>query len=223
MFRKKKDETVKAGQGAGSDDGDAGISAPPLKPFTRKGTHAPSKPPTAASFHPDIPRRSPPEIPGISPRRAERSLTGIQDSKRLMIGRDIILSGEITSFDRLVVEGRAEVAIEGADMIEVTSSGFFKGSADVEEADISGRFEGKLIARDQLIVRAGGRISGTIRYGRIVIEAGGEISGDMRALESGNADGGADEGADEDGAPDDIVIETPKRKRSPAKTPAGKK
>ena len=135
MFRKKRGETMKAGQGTGGDDGDADISAPPLKPFTRKGTHAPSKPPAAASFHPDIPRRSPPEIPGILPRRAERSLTGSQDSKRLMISRDIILSGEITSCDRLVVEGRAEVAIEGADIIEVTPSGFFKGSADVEEAE----------------------------------------------------------------------------------------
>ncbi len=223
MFRKKKGETVKAGNGTESDDGYAEISAPPLKPFTRKGTHAPSKPPAVASFHPDIPRRSPSEITGLSPRRATRSLTGSPDSKRLMIGRDIILSGDITSCDRLVVEGRAEVTIEGADIIEVTSSGFFKGSADVEEADISGRFEGELIARDQLIVRAGGRISGTIRYGRIVIEAGGEISGDMKSLESGNADGEADDGADEDGAPDDIVIETPKRKRSPSKTPAGKK
>ena len=219
MFRKKKGEPVTAGNETGGRNGDADISAPPLKPFTRKGTHAPSKPPAAASFPPDIPRRSPPEIPGISPRRTERSLTGSQDSRRLMIGRDITLSGKITSCDSLVVEGRAEVTIEGADMIEVAASGFFKGSADVEEADISGRFEGNLIARDQLIVRAGGRISGTIRYGRIVIEAGGEISGDMRALESGNADGGADE----DGAPDDIVIETPKRKRSTAKTPVEKK
>ncbi len=217
MFRKKKGETEKSGQG--SDNGDADISAPPLKPFTRKGTHTPSKPPASASFHPDIPRRSPPEIPGISPRRSERPLTGNQDSKQLMIGRDIILSGEIISCDRLIVEGRAEVAIEGANMIEVAPSGFFKGSADVEEADISGRFEGKLIARSQLIVRAGGRISGTIRYGRIVIEAGGEISGDMSALESVTPD----DGAGEDGASDDIVIETPKRKRNPAKTPAGKK
>ncbi len=227
MFRKKKDETAKPGQGAEGDGSDADISAPPLKPFTRKGTHAPSKPPPSASFHPDIPRRSPPEIPGLSPRRTEHSLSGGQDSKWLTIGRDIIISGEIISCDRLVVEGRAEVTIEGADMIEVTSSGFFKGSADIKEADISGRFEGKLTARDQLIVRAGGRVSGTIRYGRIVIEAGGEVSGDMRALESGSADGGTNGGTgggtDGDGSPDDIAVETPKRKRSPAKTPAGKK
>ena len=190
MFRKKKDQTDKPVDGSG---GEADISAPPLKPFTRKGTHTPSKPPAAATYHPDIPRRSPPEIPGLASRRTERSLTGNQDSKQLVIGRDIILNGEVTSCDRLVVEGRAELVIEGAHMIEVTSSGFFKGSADVEEADISGRYEGDLVAREELIVRAGGRISGTIRYGRIVIEAGGEISGDMRALESGTADDGADE------------------------------
>ena len=65
-------------------------------------------------------------------------------------------------------------------------TGFFKGNVVVEEADISGRFEGELTVTSQLTVRAGGRVSGTIRYGKIVIEAGGEISGDMSALSSGN-------------------------------------
>jgi len=39
------------------------------------------------------------------------------------------------------------------------------------------------VARDKLIVRASGKVSGSIRYGRIVIESGGQISGDMKALE----------------------------------------
>lgn len=105
------------------------------------------------------------------------------DNKRLVVGRDIRLSGEITACDKLVVEGHVEVSLPGARVIEVSQSGYFKGAADVEEADISGRFEGELIARDRLVVRAGGRISGTIRYGRIVIESGGEISGDMQTLD----------------------------------------
>jgi len=61
--------------------------------------------------------------------------------------------------------------------------GFFRGTAEVDEADISGRFEGSLIARQKLTIRKGGRIDGSVRYGRIVIESGGEISGDMAALE----------------------------------------
>jgi hypothetical protein len=36
MFQKKNEELA----------GDAKMSAPPMKPFTKKGSHAPSKPPT---------------------------------------------------------------------------------------------------------------------------------------------------------------------------------
>ncbi len=56
-------------------------------------------------------------------------------------------------------------------------------NADVAEADISGSFDGELMAREHLIVRAGGHVKGKVRYGRIVIEAGGEVSGDMQTLE----------------------------------------
>lgn len=190
MFRKKKDEPEKEKKGEpklGRDAGGDDISAPPLKPFSRKGTHAPAKPPSPTSYHPEVPRRMVPDIPGIPPRRHDRAVSTDADSKRLIIGRDIHLSGEITSCDKLVVEGRAEVTLPNARVIEVAPSGFFKGSADVEEADISGRYEGELVVRDRLVVRASGRISGTIRYGRIVIESGGQISGDMQTLDDADS------------------------------------
>ena len=154
MFRRKKDEPATPGT-PGTGEGHGDLTAPPLKPFSRKGTHAPLKPPTSAAFHPEMPRRAGPEIPGLSPRRVDRALSADADSKRLLVGRDISLSGEITSCDHLVVEGRSEVVLSNARLIEVMPSGFFQGSADVEEADISGRFEGELIARDLLIVRSG--------------------------------------------------------------------
>jgi len=86
-----------------------------------------------------------------------------------------------------------EASLSDARVIEVAPSGYFKGDAQVEEADISGRYEGELTAKDKLIVRSSGRVSGSIRYGRIVIESGGEISGDMRSLSA--AEGGAPEDA----------------------------
>jgi cytoskeletal protein CcmA (bactofilin family) len=192
MFR-KKDETGKPADPSRRDGDMAEISAQPLKPFSRKGSHAPAKPPSSSSFHPEVPRRAAPDIPGVPPRRPGTGITSEADSKRLVIARDICLAGEITSCDKLVVEGRVEVALPGARIIEVAPTGFFKGSADVEEADISGRFDGELIVRDRLVVRNGGRISGTIRYGRIVIESGGEISGDMQTLDANDKAG--------DGAP----------------------
>ena len=60
-------------------------------------------------------------------------------------------------------------------------AGLFKGSASIEEAEIHGRFEGNLTVRKRLLIKATGRVSGTIRYGQIEIECGGQISGDVQA------------------------------------------
>jgi cytoskeletal protein CcmA (bactofilin family) len=180
MFSKNKD---------GDKNKDAKTeSAPPLKPFSRNASHgpgassAPAKPAQPAT--PEPPRRTP-DIP-TAVRRIDHPRGLETESKKLTVGRDISLKGEITSCDKLVVEGRVEATMESARVIEVARSGFFKGNVVVEEADISGRFEGELTAKSQLTVRAGGRVSGAIRYGKIVIEAGGEISGDMSSLGSGD-------------------------------------
>ncbi len=178
MFGKKHGDGGEAK--AQGEEGPRKFDSPPLKPFSKKGSHTPGKPPGQAAFRPEIPRRVV-EIPG-SPRRIERGRPVDAENKKLIVGQDIHLSGEITSCDRLVVEGRVEASLTNARVIEVAPNGFFKGDAQVEEADISGRYEGTLIAYEKLTVRTGGRVSGSIRYGNIVIESGGEISGDMHAL-----------------------------------------
>lgn len=185
MFRKKKGDEEGTEAPAPTDTVEVEISPPPLKPFSKKGSHGPSKPPPAASFRPEIPRRAV-EIPGGPRQTVERARPGDDDAKRLLVGREICLNGKITSCDKLVVEGHVEASLSDARIIEVTPSGYFKGNAEVDEADISGRYEGELIAREKLTVRAEGRISGSIRYGRIIIESGGEISGDMQSLGQGD-------------------------------------
>ncbi len=135
---------------------------------------------TATVLRHEIPRHVV-DIPSAQ-RAREQGRPDESERRHLLVGRDICLSGEITSCDKLVVEGQVEVSLSDARVIEISPSGFFKGSVEVEEADISGRFEGELVAREKLIVRSGGRVSGSIRYGRIVIESGGEISGEMQTL-----------------------------------------
>lgn len=184
MFRRNKDNDGESKIGEDTD----GIDAPPLKPFASKGKHTPSKPPirtpafNGSSQAAATPKR-PVDIPSV-PTRLDRHRQGEGDPKKLVVGRDICLSGEITACERLVVEGRVEVALSGARLIEVAPSGVFKGSAEVEDADISGHVDGDLTVTNKLTVRSGGKISGSVRYGSIIIEAGGEVSGDMQALAS---------------------------------------
>lgn len=186
MFRKKQGEDD--GSMKPVHEGDRqDLTAPPLKPFSRKGSHMPVKPASVPPARAEIPRRPIDQPPAAPPRRFERQRTN-DESKKLTVGRDICLKGEITSCNKLIVEGQVEAELSDARAIEVAPTGYFKGSANVEEADISGLYEGELLAREILTVRAGGRIHGTVRYGRVVIEAGGEISGDMRALAPGEAE-----------------------------------
>ncbi len=182
------------------DVGDDGV--PPLTPFSRRGgrTPSPTSGPTPRTFRVEPVRRAgEPAAPARRMDRGERTdrprpSDGM--TKQLIVGREIEVKGEITSCDRLVIEGRVEAALSDARIIEVALSGTFKGSANVDEADISGIFEGQLLARDKLTVRSQGRVSGSIRYGRIVIESGGEVSGDMQSLNRGPTDDHGPESAD---------------------------
>ena len=69
--------------------------------------------------------------------------------------------------------------------LEIASSGRFTGGCEVEEADISGIYEGDLTVRNTLFVRGTGRITGTIRYGQLELERGGQIAGNISVLGEG--------------------------------------
>src|SRR5262249_49963644 len=98
-----------------------------------------------------------------------------------IVGREISLSGEINSCDKLIVEGSVEANLQNCHDVDISESGLFKGSATIEEAEVRGRFEGNLVVKKRLLIRSTGRVSGTIRYGQIEIECGGQISGDIQA------------------------------------------
>jgi cytoskeletal protein CcmA (bactofilin family) len=103
------------------------------------------------------------------------------DLRKLIVGREITLSGQINSCDRLVVEGSVEADLQNCSEVELAETGLFKGSATIDEIEVRGRFEGNLTVRKRLLIRATGRVSGTIRYGQIEIECGGQVSGDVQA------------------------------------------
>jgi len=122
--------------------------------------------------------------PKISPAddASSASRKDAQANKRLIVGEGIRLSGEINSCDRLVVEGEVEVTLNDTLALEITTSGRFTGGCEVEEADISGIYEGDLTVRNTLFVRGNGRITGTIRYGQLELERGGQIAGNISVL-----------------------------------------
>ena len=135
----------------------------------------------------------------------EPSRSGGETVSKLIVGPDIKLKGaEITDCDTLVVEGRVEASMDSR-VIQIAEHGVFVGKAGIDVAEIRGRFEGELTARKQLVIRATGKVSGKVRYGKVAIEEGGEISGDIAALAETKSAG---------------VARAADSARSPAATPA---
>jgi cytoskeletal protein CcmA (bactofilin family) len=72
-------------------------------------------------------------------------------------------------------------------VIQISELGAFKGSADIDIAEIHGHFDGNLTVRQKLVIYATGKVIGKIRYGKLVIEEGGQLSGDIQVGSAGAA------------------------------------
>lgn len=108
----------------------------------------------------------------------------VDNGRKLIVGRGISMSGEIESCDHLIVEGKVEAALKGANMLDIAESGTFFGTVEIEEAVVAGRFEGDLTVNGRLTIRSGGSITGAISYGELAVEAGAILDGKLSPLKS---------------------------------------
>jgi cytoskeletal protein CcmA (bactofilin family) len=184
MFSRKKAETEDRKMSDAPDDLE--IPMKPARPAPQAANVAPL-PRTPAAVPPRVQEASRPIDP---PRQAEAAVRSTlpaparlndADVRKLIVGREVSLTGEINSCEKLIIEGSVEANLQNCQDIDIAESGLFKGSATVDELEIRGRFEGNLVVRKRLLVRSTGRVSGTIRYGQIEIERGGQIAGDVQA------------------------------------------
>ena len=115
---------------------------------------------------------------GSAPAATAGSQT-VEGGSKLTVGPNIKLKGvEITDCDTLVVEGMVEATMDSR-VIQIAEQGAFKGSAEIDVAEIRGEFHGNLTVRQKLVIYSTGKVTGTIRYGKLVIEEGGQLSGEI--------------------------------------------
>ena len=122
---------------------------------------------------------------GPAQRRIDSRLRGEEEEgtgRKLVVGREISLSGEIKACETLIVEGQVEADLQDCKTLKISETGLYKGTALVDAAEIRGRFEGDLTVKVQLDLRAGGRIVGTLRYAELQVERGGKIVGTMEEI-----------------------------------------
>ncbi len=165
MFRKK----FRSGSGSR-----LAVPGPREVPVPEPGVAAPCNPapPGAPAALKDI----------VAPRRPDADGLPSAPGHTLVVGRDIVLIGEIEACEKLIVEGRVEGEITDTRHLEIAESGRFKGRAEVEVCVVAGACEGDITVAGLLTVRPKGRIKGTVRYAEIEMQRGGRLSGEVEIL-----------------------------------------
>lgn len=155
-----------------------GMATPRYGQATGASAAQPQAQPTPAS-------QATPDV-DLTPRTTTTSAPAEGGSK-LTVGPNIKLKGvEITDCDTLVVEGMVEATMDSR-VIQIAEQGEFKGSAEIDIAEIRGVFDGNLTVRNKLVIYSTGKVTGRIRYGKVVIEEGGQLSGDIEcSVAAGN-------------------------------------
>jgi len=195
MFRRKEDGTEEL-----INDNDTGFTSPApsaasapsapiaaVAPSSAPAATAPAAQP-APSFRPAAPqaamaasRPSAASPSPIAPAERPQAPSARLNAKRILtVGPDIQMKGEITTCDRVVIEGVVDATMRDVHTVELAETGALKGTAEVEDAEISGAFEGDLVVRGKLTIYTTGRVRGNITYGEIEIQRGGQISGNIR-------------------------------------------
>lgn len=119
-------------------------------------------------------------LSGANPGANVAAPSSKEGGSKLTVGPNIKLKGvEITDCDTLVVEGLVEATMDSR-LMQISEQGAFKGSAEIDIAEIHGQFDGNLTVRQKLVIYATGKVTGKIKYGKVVIEEGGQLSGEIQ-------------------------------------------
>lgn len=130
-----------------------------------------------AAFNPQIPRRVA-DIPSPGAARGADDVEG----KRLVVGKQVRIHGEVSGCERLVVDGHVDAKVSGVKTLDVTVNGTFKGSSEVDSATIAGTYDGDLKVNGHLEIAASGVVTGKVSYKTIAVANGGRLQGAIETL-----------------------------------------
>ncbi|PPR23508.1 MAG: hypothetical protein CFH38_00999 [Alphaproteobacteria bacterium MarineAlpha10_Bin1] len=105
----------------------------------------------------------------------------------ITVGNGVRIEGSIVSFRTLEVLGFLKGELVGENLT-IGGSGMLEGSVRVEALEVIGCFKGEAKVNGHLIVRATGKVAGTLSYRTIEIDNGGIVQGSLDTCPVGKPD-----------------------------------
>jgi cytoskeletal protein CcmA (bactofilin family) len=134
--------------------------------------NTPAQPPASA-----VTTRREPE-PAAAPPPAPVRYT--EPGGRAVIGPSIVVRGEISGEEDLLIEGRVEGKVDlRQNAVTVGAKGQLSAEVLARVVMIEGEVEGNLTAEEQIVLRKSGRVRGDLCAPRVTIEDGARFKGSI--------------------------------------------
>ncbi len=96
-----------------------------------------------------------------------------------VIGKGIVIKGELHGEEDLVIEGRVEGSIALKKHLIVETTGMVMADVQTENITIKGEMNGNMVASDKVEITAEAKVIGDIKAPRVVIDDGARYRGNV--------------------------------------------
>ncbi len=97
-----------------------------------------------------------------------------------VIGSSIVIDGEITGDEDLVVQGTVKGRIALKESLFVEASGVVEADIDAQNVDVSGRVTGNITASDKVEFKSDCKVVGNVESERLLIADGSGFKGNVK-------------------------------------------
>ncbi|MGZ6135495.1 MAG: bactofilin family protein [Myxococcaceae bacterium] len=96
-----------------------------------------------------------------------------------VIGSSIVIDGEISGDEDLVIQGTVKGKISLRESLYVEGSGVVEADIETQNVEIAGRVTGNIHATDKVELKADCRVVGDVKAPRILIADGASFKGNV--------------------------------------------
>ena len=96
-----------------------------------------------------------------------------------VIGPGLIVEGELSSDEQVVVEGTVRGTLNTADSLSVGADGVVEADVRALSVSIAGQVTGNITANERVDIQAGGRLIGDVKAARLTIADGASFRGNV--------------------------------------------
>ncbi len=107
---------------------------------------------------------------------------------KTVLSRGVTLKGELSGREDVSIDGdfEGQIRVSGAG-VTIGVNGRVTAEVEADEIVVEGRFDGSLRARQRLVIRRSGHVTGEIETSRLAIEDGAVVRGRVEMTQPGTA------------------------------------